>query len=145
MNEGIAIQYELTKVYRGSTAPAVDNVSLDIPEGRIFGLLGPNGAGKTTTIRILCGLLASTSGEVTIGGFSLRHQLPSIRRIIGVVPQEIALYPSLTARENLTVFGGICGLRGSELKDRIGKWLRVFGLDKVNTRVGRYSGRMKRS
>jgi ABC-2 type transport system ATP-binding protein len=143
-NTAIKIR-DLTRVYRGNFKPAVDKVNLDIPEGQLFGLLGPNGAGKTTMIRILCGLLAPTAGEVTIGGFSLQHDLPSIRRIIGVVPQEIALYPSLSARENLTVFGGVCGLTGNELRTRIDKWLNVFGLEKNQHRqVGRFSGGMKR-
>jgi len=96
-------------------------------------------------IRILCGLLTPTGGEVTIGGYSLKYELHKIRQNIGVVPQEIALYPTLTARENLSVFGGICGLRGSDLKDRMDKWLNVFGLGKSqHQQVGRYSGGMKR-
>ena len=146
MTEKSAIQIQhLTKYYRGNTTPAINRISLDIKEGRIFGLLGPNGAGKTTMIRILCGLLAPTSGSVTVGGYSLNHELPKIRRIIGVVPQEIALYPTLTARENLVVFGGICGIRGIELKQRVDQWLQVFGLDKSqHQQVGRYSGGMKR-
>jgi ABC-2 type transport system ATP-binding protein len=136
---------DLTKYYRGNAKPALDGVSLNVSEGMIFGLLGPNGAGKTTMIRILCGLLAPTSGKITIGGYSLIHDLPRIRRIIGVVPQEIALYPSMTARENLTVFGGICGLKGSLLKARMDVLLRIFGLEKSQKmQVGRYSGGMKR-
>ncbi len=135
----------LTKVYRGSRIPALDKISLHIDEGMFFGLLGPNGAGKTTMIRILCGLLSPTSGGVDIGGFSLGSHLPQIRKIIGVVPQEIALYPSLTARENLSIFGGICGLRGMVLKTRMDELLHVYGLDKNRKmQVGRYSGGMKR-
>jgi ABC-2 type transport system ATP-binding protein len=135
----------LTRFYKGNPKPAVDNLSLDIYKGTIFGLLGPNGAGKTTTIRILCGLLKPNGGEVTIGGFSLQHELPEIKRIIGVVPQEIALYPTLTARENLAVYGGICGIRGADLKTRIDHWLNVFGLEKSqHQQVGKYSGGMKR-
>jgi len=136
---------DLTKYYRGYAKPALDGVSLCVSEGMIFGLLGPNGAGKTTMIRILCGLLAPTGGKVTIAGYSLKHDLPEIRRIIGVVPQEIALYPSLTARENLAVFGGICGLRGSVLKTRIDELLHIFGLEKKQKMlIDRYSGGMKR-
>jgi ABC-2 type transport system ATP-binding protein len=135
----------LTKWYRNSTRPALDDIDLDIPSGRIFGLLGPNGAGKTTMIRIMCGLLKPSSGEIVINGLSLRKELPAIKRIIGVVPQEIGLYPTLTAGENLSVYGGICGLRGSDLKDRIDSWLVRLGLDKNrNQQVGRYSGGMKR-
>ncbi len=135
----------LTKFYRGSSKPAVDRVSMCIPEKQIFGLLGPNGAGKTTMIRILCGLLSPTEGEITIGGYSLKKQLPMIRKIIGVVPQEIALYHSLTAYENLKVYGGICGLHGAALKERIDSQLAIFGLEKSrNVLVGKYSGGMKR-
>jgi ABC-2 type transport system ATP-binding protein len=135
----------LVKHYRGNEKPAVDGVTLSIPEGRIFGLLGPNGAGKTTMIRILCGLLAPSGGSVTIGGYSLQHELPQIRRIIGVVPQEIALYPTLTATENLRVYGGILGLKGRELKTRMGELLGVFGLDKFpDMHISKYSGGMKR-
>jgi ABC-2 type transport system ATP-binding protein len=136
---------DLSKWYKGADRPAIHHISLDISEGRIFGLLGPNGAGKTTIIRILCGLLAPTGGEVTIGGYSLKHELSSIKRIIGVVPQEIALYPTLTARENLSVYGGICGLKGNDLKSRMDKWLNIFGLEKSqHQQVGLYSGGMKR-
>lgn len=136
---------DLVKQYRGNEKPAVDGVTLTIPEGRIFGLLGPNGAGKTTMIRILCGLLKPGGGTVTIGGYSLQHELPEIKRIIGVVPQEIALYSTLTARENLRVFGGILGLKGSRLRDRMNEQLALFGLDKYpHMQVGRYSGGMKR-
>jgi len=146
MSEKIAIHIEnLTKWYKGNAKPAIDKVSLDVFEKGIFGLLGPNGAGKTTMIRILCGLLAPTGGEITIFGYSLKHEQGKIRRIIGVVPQEIALYPTLTARENLSVYGGICGLKGVDLKNRIDKWLNVFGLEKSQRQqVGHYSGGMKR-
>jgi ABC-2 type transport system ATP-binding protein len=136
---------DLVKQYRGNEKPSVDGVSMNIPEGRIFGLLGPNGAGKTTMIRIMCGLLAPTAGTVAIGGFSLKNELSDIKRIIGVVPQEIALYSTLTARENLRVFGGILGLKGSQLRDRMEEQLSLFGLDKYpHMQVGRYSGGMKR-
>jgi ABC-2 type transport system ATP-binding protein len=146
MNEKIALHIQsLTKFYKGNTKPAVDNISLDVHEGRIFGLLGPNGAGKTTMIRMLCGLLTPTGGEVMIGGYSLKLELHKIRKIIGVVPQEIALYPTLTARENLSVFGGICGLKGSDLKITMDKWLTVFGLEKSqHQQIKYFSGGMKR-
>lgn len=135
----------LTKYYRGNEKPAIDRVTLDIRRGHIFGLLGPNGAGKTTMIRILCGLLAPTEGEITIGGYSLKNELSGIRKIIGVVPQEIALYQSLTAHENLAIYGGIYGLRGVQLKKRIDEQLHKFGLEKSrNIQVGKYSGGMKR-
>jgi ABC-2 type transport system ATP-binding protein len=96
-------------------------------------------------IRILCGLLSPTEGEIYVGGFSIKNDLARIKRIIGVVPQEIALYQTLTARENLAIYGGICGLRGEHLKQRINEQLHKFGLEKSrNTQVGRYSGGMKR-
>jgi ABC-2 type transport system ATP-binding protein len=135
----------LTKCYRHNPKPSLNNIDLDISEGRIFGLLGPNGAGKTTMIRILCGLLTPTSGSITIGGYSLKTEKNRIRRIIGVVPQEIAIYPTLTSRENLSIYGGICGLSGSELKKSIDKWLNVFGLEKSqHQQTGFFSGGMKR-
>jgi len=135
----------LSKWYKGSNRPAIGNISLDVPEGRIFGLLGPNGAGKTTMIRILCGLLSPTGGNITIGGYSLKNEKAAIRKIIGVVPQEIALYPTLTARENLVVYGGISGLKSSDLKKKIEYWLKVFGLEKFrDQQVRKYSGGMKR-
>jgi ABC-2 type transport system ATP-binding protein len=145
-NGNLAIHiHNLTKYYRGYDKPAIEKISLSIGEGCIFGLLGPNGAGKTTMIRILCGLLKPTGGEVTIGGFSLKHELPKIRKIIGVVPQDIALYSSLTARENLIVYGGICGLKGAFLKQRIDELLVTFGLEKSQgLQVARFSGGMKR-
>jgi ABC-2 type transport system ATP-binding protein len=143
-NTTIAID-GLTKIYKGSSKPALNKVTLTINGGHIFGLLGPNGAGKTTMIRILCGLLSSSSGEVFINGLSVKKQLREIRRIIGVVPQEVAVYPSLTAYENLSVYGGICGLKGKALKIRIDELLPIFGLEKsLNIRVDRFSGGMKR-
>lgn len=146
MNHSPIIHIEhLTKWYKGNCKPAVGGISLDVPEGRIFGLLGPNGAGKTTTIRILCGLLSPSSGTITVAGLSLQHDLDKIKRIIGVVPQEIALYQTLTARENLSVYGGICGLKGSDLKHKINHWLQVFGLEKNrDQQVRKFSGGMKR-
>src|SRR5512140_1609411 len=97
----------LTKRYKGSEEPALKDVSLDIYPNEIYGILGPNGAGKTTTISILCGLFAPTEGEVIIDGFDLNKDLDQIKKVIGVVPQDIALYPTLTAIENLTFFGNM--------------------------------------
>src|SRR5664280_1477998 len=117
----------LTKRYKGSDEAALKDISLDIYPNEIFGLLGPNGAGKTTTISILCGLFNPTSGEVKIDGFDLHHDLDHIKRVIGVVPQDIALYPTLTALENLTFFGNMYGLKGKPLRDLIMDRLTVFG------------------
>ena len=136
---------DLSKTYKGSDEPAIRSISLHINENEIFGLLGPNGAGKTTAISILCGLFPPTSGEVTIDGMDIRTDLDRIRHIIGVVPQEIALYPTLTARENLTFFGNMYGLRGKELYRRIDDNLSFFGLEKfARKRISTYSGGMKR-
>jgi ABC-2 type transport system ATP-binding protein len=114
-------------------------------DGEILGLLGPNGAGKTTLIHILCGLCSFKEGEVSICGYSLKNQLSEIKSLIGVVPQDIALYPALTAYENLKVFGGIMGLKGSALEQRIDELLSFFGLENSKHRyIKQYSGGMKR-
>jgi len=135
----------LTKIYRGSNKPAINNISLDIQPGEIYGLLGPNGAGKTTTISILCGLFDPTAGNVFIDGMDYTHSSEKIKSIIGVVPQDIALYPSLTAKENLTFFGHLYGLKGKTLSNRINECLELFGLEKTaNRKIKTYSGGMKR-
>ena len=136
---------ELTKRYKGSEETAVNAISLDIFPAEIFGLLGPNGAGKTTTISILCGLLSATSGSVMINGLNIKASPQKIKRFIGVVPQDIALYPSLTARENLTFFGNMYGLKGAPLQDKIEQYLKEFGLEKHSDKImDKHSGGMKR-
>ncbi len=136
---------KLSKTYKGTNEPAVKSISLDIYPQEIFGLLGPNGAGKTTTISILCGLFPPTEGNVSIDGLDIRSNLDQIKQLIGVVPQDIALYPTLTARENLTFYGNMYGLRGKELRNQISDFLYVFGLEKfANRLIGKYSGGMKR-
>ena len=136
---------ELTKFYKGNDEPAIDSISLDIYRDEIFGLLGPNGAGKTTTISILCGLFPPTSGSVTISGFDIRNNSGQVKRIIGVVPQDIALYPTLTTRENLTFYGNMYGLRGIELAARIDHYFAVFGLEKHSKKIiSKLSGGLKR-
>lgn len=146
INDEVAIRIkELKKIYRGSKTPALSNINLSIPRGSIYGLLGPNGAGKTTMIRILCGLLKPTAGDVFINGYSIAENIRLIRNFIGVVPQEIALYPSLTAFENLSVYGGIYGLHGRKLKNRINELLALAGLEKSRyIQVKKFSGGMKR-
>ena len=135
----------LVKLYKGSHKPALEGISLEVPEGEIFGLVGPNGVGKTTTISILCGIFPPTHGEVSILGKDIRHHMQEIRHIIGVVPQEIALYPTLTARENLRFIGNMYGLRGRDLNNRIEECLVMLGLDKsAGKMVKTYSGGMKR-
>ena len=137
--------HNLTKTFKNTTEPAVNGISFSIYQNEIFGLLGPNGAGKTTTISILCGLFPPTSGTVLIDGKSLEHQLESIKQIVGIVPQDIALYPTLSARENLDFYGHMYGLKGKNLKDKIESWLKKLGLtDAANRQISTYSGGMKR-
>jgi ABC-2 type transport system ATP-binding protein len=136
---------DLTKIYKGTDEPALNGVSLIVPEGEIFGLLGPNGAGKTTTINILCGILSATSGSVKVLGWESGKNREEIKHIIGVVPQDIALYPTLTAHENLHFIGSMYGLKGEKLNERVNQCLSIFGLEKYGNRLIRtYSGGMKR-
>jgi len=135
----------LYKIYTGNKSPAVNNLSLTVEKGEIFGLLGPNGAGKTTTVNILCGLLRFNCGDALINNFSVKEEIDKIKPLIGVVPQDIALYPTLTAYENLKIFGGIYGIKKKELVSRINELLQLFGLESSKNRyVSRYSGGMKR-
>lgn len=124
---------------------AVNGVSFCVQEGEIFGLLGPNGAGKTTTISILATLLPPGEGQVTIGGYDLARETSQIKPLIGFVPQELALYPTLSAWDNLAFFGRIYGLRGTALKERIAAVLDLVGLrDRARDAVRTFSGGMKR-
>ncbi|MFA6148340.1 MAG: ABC transporter ATP-binding protein [bacterium] len=135
----------LVKVYNGAATPAVDGVDFDVKQGEIFGLLGPNGAGKTTVISIICTLLRPTSGNVTLCSRDAVRNPARLRRLFGLAPQEIALYPSLTARENLRYFGSIYGLSGRILRSRIEECLALVGLsDHGGTRIDTFSGGMKR-
>lgn len=135
----------LSKKYKDADQYSLNNVSLNINEGEIFGLLGPNGAGKTTLISMLCGLVKPTSGHFTIDDLSYSNHSSKIKKIIGVVPQEYALYPTLTARENLHYFGSMYGLKGSDLKDKVIETLDLLGLLKfADKRVETFSGGMKR-
>ncbi|MBL8094487.1 MAG: ATP-binding cassette domain-containing protein [Anaerolineales bacterium] len=134
---------ELRKTYGENEA--VKGVSFEIKTGEIFSLLGPNGAGKTTTISMLSGLIAPTGGDAVIAGHSIVSDSLRVRERIGVVPQEIALYDDLTARENLTFWGQMYGLGGARLSARIAAVLEQIGLsDRANERVKTYSGGMKR-
>ncbi|HND47926.1 MAG TPA: ATP-binding cassette domain-containing protein [Anaerolineales bacterium] len=124
---------------------AVKGVSFNVEEGEIFSLLGPNGAGKTTTISMLSTLYAPTSGDATIGGFSITKDPMGVRGIIGVVPQDLALYEDLTARENLMFWGQMYNLSGKPLAMRVDEVLEQIGLtDKAKDRLKTYSGGMKR-
>ena len=135
----------LVKLYKGSEHPALAGFEIKIGVGDIFGLLGPNGAGKTTAISIMSTLLRSSDGAVTIFGADTRQQAAKVKEMIGLVPQEIALYRQLTARENLRYFGSLYGLRGRLLTARIDECLDFVGLlPKGDQRVEAYSGGMKR-
>lgn len=124
---------------------AVDNLSFSVNEGEIFGLLGPNGAGKSTTINILTTLSEYDGGSVTIGGFDSVKKREAMKKLIGIVPQDIALHPFLTAYENVCFFASLYGLSGKQLKEAALLALEFVGLsDKVSVRMNRMSGGMKR-
>jgi len=135
----------LVKIYPDANQPALDGLTLSIARGSIFGLLGPNGAGKTTTISILCTLLRPTAGKVSVLGHDVVHQADAVRRLIGLVPQDIALYPSLTARENLRYFARIQRIPGRQLEARVDECLELVGLlNRADQRISTFSGGMKR-
>lgn len=134
---------DLVKTYGDFTA--VKGITFDIKDGEIFSLLGPNGAGKTTTISMLSTLYSPTSGDATIGGHSVTKDPMAVKRVIGVIPQELALYEDLTARENLVFWGQMYGLSGKALKSRVDEVLEQIGLvDKAKNKIKTYSGGMKR-
>jgi ABC-2 type transport system ATP-binding protein len=144
MNDEPAIEVlDLQKAFGENHA--VQGVSFNVKQGEIFSLLGPNGAGKTTTISMLSCLLRPNAGDARVMGHSIRTNPTGVKSVLGVVPQDIALYEDLTARENLTFWGKMYGLRGSRLKLRVDEVLDVIGLrDRAAERVGKYSGGMKR-
>ncbi len=134
---------EVEKTY-GSTA-ALRGISFEVHEGELFGLLGPNGAGKTTLLSILSCLAEPTRGEVRLLGKTILPYDLDIRRQIGIVPQELALYDQLTASENLIFFGELFGLGGAKLRERVRQLLTAVGLEqRANHRVVTFSGGMKR-
>lgn len=138
----------LVKTYKrpdGTAVQAVRGIDLDIKRGEVFSLLGPNGAGKTTTISMISGLLAPTSGDAKIGGFSITKQPMDAKRLLGVVPQEIALYPTLNARQNLEFFGKMYGLYGKDLSMAVDEVLDFTDLkDRQKDKIETFSGGMKR-
>ena len=142
----IIVLHKLVKQYNPPHGPvAVDGVNLRIRKGEIFSLLGPNGAGKTTLISILCGLFPPTSGEAVVAGHNVVHEPMTVKEMLGMVPEEIALYPQLTGRQNLRYFGSLYGLGGRALDDAIDEVLQVVDLvDRAGDKVGRYSSGMKR-
>ncbi|WP_411168240.1 ABC transporter ATP-binding protein [Clostridium sp. MB05] len=134
---------DLVKKYEDNIA--VDNINLKIEEGEIYGVLGPNGAGKSTTISIICSLLHPTSGEIKVLGEDIRKNSLKVRRCLGLVPQNIAIYSDFTAYENVKFFGELYGLRGSELKEGIENSLEFTGLlEFKNKKAKDFSGGMLR-
>ena len=124
---------------------AVKGVSFTAKKGRVFGLLGPNGAGKSTTISCICGLLKPTAGSVKVNGFDIVREGVKAKKTLGIVPQELAIYEDLSARDNLSYWGVAYGLSGGELKDRVGYILERIGLqDRAKDLPKNYSGGMKR-
>ena len=145
MSEPIIHINQLYKKYKDADEFSVNNLTLSVEQNEIFGLLGPNGAGKTTLISILCGLVKPTSGSFTIATLSYDKNATQIKKTIGVVPQEYALYPTLTARENLRYFGSMYGLKGKELCEKVDASLEHLGLLKfADKQVETFSGGMKR-
>lgn len=124
---------------------AVQDANFTAVSGEVLSLLGPNGAGKSTTISMLSGLLNPTAGDASIMGHSVMKEPAAAKRSLGVVPQDIALYPDLSARENLVFWGKMYGLRGADLKQRVDEVLEIIGLaDRQKDQVGKFSGGMKR-
>jgi ABC-2 type transport system ATP-binding protein len=143
MEKEILIARNLDKSYGSNHA--VRGVSFSIARGEIFGLLGPNGAGKSTTISMLAGLLKPDGGQIIVSGIDLQDQLNAVKARIGLVPQELALYPTLSAWDNLVFFGQIYGLKGKLLKERVSQVLEMVQLvDRAKEPIKNYSGGMKR-
>lgn len=132
-------------IRRFGAMTAVDGVSFHVQPGETYGLLGPNGAGKTTTISMIAGLLAPDSGTIRVAGYPMSPNAIKAKRAVGLVPQDLAIYPELTARENLDYFGRLQGLSGSELRGRVNEVLELVGLsDRAKDASKEFSGGMKR-
>ena len=133
----------LTKAFR--EVVAVGGISFEVHRGEVFSLLGPNGAGKSTAISVISGLLQPDSGDASVMGHSVTKESMAARRCLGVVPQEVALYNDMSARENLVFWGRMYGLSGKDLERRVDEMLKAVGLvDRQKGRVATYSGGMKR-
>jgi ABC-2 type transport system ATP-binding protein len=144
MENGKAIQVQNLHKKFGDLR-AVDGIDFEVQRGEIFSLLGPNGAGKTTTISMISCLLQPTEGDVLVMGKSIRHEPQAVKAMLGVVPQEIAVYEDLSASENLNFWGKMYGMRGSDLRNRVDEVLGLIGLvDRQKGRVGKFSNGMKR-
>jgi len=131
MNEPEITIENLTKKFEDVTA--VDNLSLEIDKGELFGLLGPNGAGKTTVIKVLCGLLKPTGGLVHVGGFDIQKEPAKIKGLIGVCPQDAATYPYLSGRENVELFGNLYTMPKEKLKKNTDELLEKLAFQKMRT------------
>ena len=128
-----------------NTIKAVDGISFHVEKGELFGLLGPNGAGKTTTINILCGLLKPTDGTALVGGYDIRKNLNKVKELISVCPQEAAVFPFLTGRENIEYFGNMHLMSKDKIAERAEELLKVLDLYEASMRKAKgYSGGMKR-
>jgi len=124
---------------------AVDGLTLRIPEGEVFGLLGPNGSGKSTTINCLSGLTNPTEGSLKVGGFDVRKETEKVREILGICPQETALYPYLSGKENIELFGDLYSVPKKLLKRNVAYVIEKVGLaEDIDRKVSKYSGGMKR-
>jgi ABC-2 type transport system ATP-binding protein len=143
MNEPAIETKELTKKYEDTIA--VDCLNLQVGKGELFGLLGPNGAGKTTTISILCGLIKPTNGTAQIYGYDMQKDTQKIKELIGVCIQETAIYPYLSGKENLELFGNLYGMDKKAIRERSKLLLTKMGLiDDAKRVTAKYSGGMKR-
>ncbi len=143
LNETAIVIDKLTKKFEDVTA--VDGLSLEVEKGELFGLLGPNGAGKTTTINVLCCIYEPTSGSVSVGGYDVRKEPEKVKELIGVCPQDTAVFPYLTGRENVELFGNLHAMNKEKLKKSTDELLEKMGLSEdAKRRVGKYSGGMKR-
>lgn len=143
MKQTAIVMENLVKKFEDVTA--VDEISLEVPKGELFGLLGPNGAGKTTMINILCGLVKPTSGSAAVGGYDVQKKTVEVKELIGVCPQETAIYPYLTGSENVELFGNLHTMNKETLKARRDLLLEKMGLTQdAKRKTEKYSGGMKR-
>lgn len=145
MEQPIIQVSNLKKTYSGALEPSLRGISLEVKKGEVYGLLGPNGAGKTTLISILCGVVSPSEGKMFYNNLPISEHLQQLKQEIGVVPQDIALYSTLTAKENLEFYGAMYGIHGAELQSKINFWLDKFELSHAaDRRIDKFSGGMKR-
>jgi ABC-2 type transport system ATP-binding protein len=141
----VIIAKDLTKRYKGSDTDALKGINLTVNEGEFLGLLGPNSAGKTTLTSIICGLISSTSGSVTVFDKNVTNSLGHVKHMIGLVPQEIALYAALTVRENILFYGHLQGFHGPELHRKVNALIDIFNLgEHASKLISHCSGGIKR-